>query len=109
MGDAATTSPDPVTELQFFVNCAATVAFFTTWIPPINLDYCAAGFGGLMLQDRDKRGETKIGNFTACPQSFHAGEIQIFDADDLVIPGQLCGQLEMEVLSLVADAAMQLG
>lgn len=84
------------------------MALFTTWIPPVNLDDGTSGLGSLMLQDRDERGEAKIGNFTT-PQGFHAGEIQIFNANDLVIPGQLSRQLEMKVFSLVADPAMQLG
>ena len=108
MGYATYARPDTIPQLQLFVDSAAAVASFTTWIPLADLDQATTGLAGLMLQDRDEGGKAQIGYFSA-PQSFHAGEVQIFDCHDFVLLCQHQCLLEVEVLPLIPDLDVQLG
>ena len=100
--------PDAIPQLQLFVDSAAAMAGFAAWIPRADLDQATAGLAGLMLQDRDEGGKAQIGDFPA-PQSFHAGEVQVFDCYGSVVLRQQQSLLEVEVLPLVAYLDVQLG
>ena len=71
-------------------------------IEPVNLAHLAAVLRGDMLQLLHERGPAQVCDLTT-PQTGHARQVQILDAEDVVLPAQLVSKLPLPVITAVGD------
>ena len=75
-------------------------------IEPIYLTYFTTVLGCYMLQLLDERGPAEIGDLSA-PKSGHAREVQVLDAEDVVLPAQLVSEFPLPVVATISNLLMQ--
>ena len=56
--------------------------------------------GGYILQLGDKRTVCKVAHLPT-PQGRHAGELEVFDEDTVILPTQMVCQLPLELVPLI--------